>query len=238
MGEGHLPVSTELERRLPITIQLMVFTVILTLAIGVPLGILSAVRQNTFWDSGARLGSVIGMSVPGFYIGVLAIAFGAAWFGWSPPQFATGYVSPLEDPWVNFQQFFLPALVLALGSAAVTTRLLRSSMLEVLRNDYIRTAYSKGLAERAVILRHSLKNAFIPVVTIIGLEIGGLIGGAVIIETIFALNGVGYYLLYSILTRDFLVVQSVVLLIAFFYVVVNLLVDLAYAWLDPRIRYA
>jgi len=238
MGEGRLPVSTELERRLPITVQLMVYTVVLTVVIGVPLGILAAARQNTAWDSGARFAGVLGMSVPGFYIGVLAIAFGAAWFGWSPPQFATGYVSPWEDPWINFQQFFLPALVLALGSAAVTMRLLRSSMLEVLRHDYIRTAYSKGLAERTVIWRHTLKNAFIPVITIIGLEIGGLIGGAVIIETIFALNGIGYYLLYSIITRDFLVVQSLVFLIAFFYVVVNLVVDLTYAWLDPRIRYA
>jgi peptide/nickel transport system permease protein len=237
MGEGELAVTTELERRLPVTIELMVLTVLLTLAIGVPLGILSAARAGTAYDSGAKLVAVIGLSVPGFYLGVLAISFGAAWFGWSPPQFATGYVAPLEDPWVNFQQFFLPALVLALGSAAVTMRLLRSSMLEVLRQDYIRTAYSKGLQERSVIWRHTVKNAFIPVVTIVGLEIGGLIGGAVIIESIFALNGIGAYLLYSIGTRDFIVVQSLVFLIALFYVVVNLVVDVLYAWLDPRIRY-
>ncbi len=238
MGEGQLPVTTELERRLPVTVELMVFTVILTLVIGVPLGILAAVRAGSLIDSVARVASVMGLSVPAFYLGIMVIAFGAAWFDWSPPQFATGYVSPLDDPWVNIQQFFLPSLVLAISSAAVTMRLLRSSLLEVLRYDYIRTAYSKGLRERAVVWRHALKNAFIPVVTIIGLEIGGLLGGTVIIESVFALNGVGFYLLYSIGTRDFLVVQSLVLLFALTYVAINLGVDLAYAWLDPRIRYA
>ena len=238
MGEGELPVTTELERRLPVTLELMLLTVALTLAIGVPLGVLASVRSGSVLDSFARLMGVVGLSVPSFYLGVIVIAFGASWFDWSPPQFATGYVSPFDDPWVNIQQFFLPSLVLALGSAAVTMRLLRSSMLEVLRNDYIRTAYAKGLRGRAVIWRHTLKNAFIPVVTIIGLEIGGLLGGTVIIESVFALNGVGFYLLYSIGTRDFIVVQSVVLLFAFTYVMINLFVDLAYAWLDPRIRYS
>jgi peptide/nickel transport system permease protein len=238
MGEGRLPVSTELERRLPVTIELIVITVLFTLAIGIPLGILSAIRKGSPIDSAARVGSVIGLSVPGFYLGVIFIAFTATWLSWSPPQFATGYVSPTEDLWVNLQQFVPPALILALGSAAVTMRLLRSSMLEVLRDDYIRTAYSKGLRERTVVLRHTLKNAFIPVVTIIGLELGGLIGATVIIESVFALNGVGFYLLYSILTRDIYVVQSLVFLIAFMYIVINLVVDLTYAWLDPRIRYA
>jgi peptide/nickel transport system permease protein len=238
MNEGRLPVNTELERRLPVTVELAVFALILTLVMGIPLGILSAVRSGTIYDVGARFLAVIGMSVPSYYLGILAILFGAAWFSWSPPQFATGYVSPLEDPWVNFQQFFFPALVLAAGSAAVTMRLLRSSILEVLRHDYIRTAYSKGLGERAVIWRHSLKNALIPVVTIIGLEIGTLLGGTVIVEMVFALNGMGFYVLSSIGSRDFFVVQSLVLLFAFVYVLINLAVDLAYAWLDPRIRYA
>jgi peptide/nickel transport system permease protein len=216
----------------------MVFSVVLTIAIGVPLGILSAARSGSILDHGARMIAVVGMSVPSFYLAILLIMFSARWLGWSPPQFATGYVSPIEDPWINVQQFFPAALVLAIGSAAVTMRLLRSSMLDVLRNDYIRTAYSKGVRERVVILRHSVRNALIPVVTIVGLEMGTLLGGAVIVESVFALNGMGHYLLYSIGTRDFVVVQSVALLFAVVYVVINLGVDLTYAWLDPRIRYS
>jgi len=142
-----------------------------------------------------------------------------------------------EDPWLNVQTFFFPSLVLALGIAAVIMRLTRSSMLEVMGNDYIRTAWAKGLKERAVVWRHALKNAMIPVTTIIGLQIGALIGGSVIIESVFALNGIGIYLLEAILRRDLLVVQSLVLIFAMTYVIANLVVDIGYAWLDPRIHY-
>jgi peptide/nickel transport system permease protein len=142
-----------------------------------------------------------------------------------------------EDPWINFQQFFFPSLVLSVGIAAVIMRLTRSSMLEVLRNDYIRTAWSKGLRERTVVWRHALKNAMIPVVTLVGIQIGALIGGAVIIESVYNLNGVGKYTLEAIIRRDLFVVQSLTLMFALVYVLSNLMVDIAYAWLDPRIHY-
>jgi len=233
-----LPVTTELESRLPVTAELTIMAMILALVLGIPPGVLSAVRPGTMADWVARFSSVVWLSVPNFYLGILIITFGATWFGWSPPNFGTGRtVAFFDDPWRNLQTFFFPALVLALGIAAVIMRLTRSSMLEVMRNDYIRTAWSKGLRERAVVWRHALKNAMIPVLTIIGLQVGALIGGSVIIESVFALNGMGLYLLEAILRRDLLVVQSLVLLFAVVFVVANLVVDLGYAWLDPRIRY-
>ena len=240
LGESFftkLPVTTELGRRLPVTAELMVMALLLSLVLGIPPGVLSAIRPSTVWDWIARFSSVLWLSVPSFYLGILIITFGAIWFGWTPPQFGMAYVSFFDDPWINIQEFFFPSLVLALGIAAVIMRLTRSSMLEVMRNDYIRTAWSKGLRERTVVWRHALKNAMIPVITIIGLQIGALIGGSVIIESVFNLNGIGKYLLEAILRRDLLVVQSLVLIFAVTHVMANLLVDLGYAWLDPRIRY-
>lgn len=231
-------VTSELGRRIPITVELLIFTVILALGIGLPIGVLSAIRPATPADWLSRLTSVLFLSVPSFYLGILLITFGVLWFNWAPPQFGTGYVPIYRDPWVNLQQFFFPALVLAVGEAAVLMRLTRSSMLEVLRNDYIRTAWSKGLRERAVVWRHALKNAIIPIVTVIGLQIGGLLGGAVIVESLYNLNGMGKYVLEAIIRRDIFVVQSMTLLFALTYVLANLFVDLTYAWLDPRIRYA
>ena len=235
---GHLPVTTELERRMPITIQLMIMTMALSAGLGIPLGMLSAVRQGSVWDGVARFTSILWLSVPAFYSGTLIIVFGALWLNWTPPQFESGYVSPLDDPITNMQEFLLPALILAFGSAGVIIRVTRSSMLEVMRNDYIRTAWSKGLRERSVIWRHALKNALIPVVTLLGLEAGGLLGGAVIIESIFGLNGVGVYTVQSVISRELLVVQALALIFAVIYVLINLVVDILYAWLDPRIRYA
>jgi peptide/nickel transport system permease protein len=237
LGEGELPVNTELARRLPVTLELMGLTIILAGVLGIPPGVLSAIRPGTAFDWIARLASVIWLSVPSFYLGILIITFGAAWLGWSPPQFGRGYVSPFDDPWVNLQQFFFPSLVLSVGIAAVIMRLLRSSLLEVMRDDYIRTAWSKGLRERTIVWRHAVKNAFIPVLTIMGLQVGALIGGTGIMEAVFGLNGVGLYLLRSAVTRDFFVVQTLVLILAATYMLSNLLVDLAYCWLDPRIRY-
>ena len=235
--ESGLPVTTELGRRLPITGEILIMSVILSVVLGIPPGILSAIRPGTPLDFIARLGSVLGLSVPNFWLGTLVITFGLVWFGWSPPQFGSGYVPFFDDPWVNLQQFFFPSLVLATGIAAGIMRLTRSSMLEVLRNDYIRTAWSKGLRERTVVVRHALKNALIPVVTVLGLSIGGLIGGAVLVETVFALNGVGFWVVSSVIRRDIFVVMSLTLIFALTYVVANLIVDIAYGWLDPRIRY-
>ncbi len=236
--ESGLPVTTELGRRLPITGEILIMSIVLSVVMGIPAGILSAIRPGTPLDFIARLGSVLGLSVPNFWLGTLVITFGLIWFGWSPPQFGTGYVPFFDDPWVNLQQFFFPSLVLATGIAAGIMRLTRSSMLEVLRNDYIRTAWSKGLRERTVVVRHALKNALIPVVTVLGLSIGALIGGAVLVETVFALNGVGFWVVSSVIRRDIFVVMSLTLIFALVYVLANLVVDILYGWLDPRIRYA
>ena len=237
LAEGGAQVSTELERRLPITVELMIVTIIFALLLGIIPGMVSAIRPNTPLDWATRIASVLWLSIPSFYLAILMITFGLLWFGWTPPQFGTGYVPIYKDPWINIQQFFFPALVLSVGIAAVIMRLTRSAMLEVLRNDYIRTAWSKGLRERTVVWRHALKNALIPVVTLIGLQIGALIGGAVIIESVYNLNGVGKYTLEAIIRRDLFVVQSLTLMFAAVYVLSNLMVDIAYAWLDPRIHY-
>ena len=236
--ESELSVSSELEHRLPITGELLIMTMVLSILLGIPPGVISAIRPNTSVDWLSRVGSVLWLSIPNFWLGILVITFGLLWFDYTPPQFARGYVPFMDDPWVNLQQFFFPALVLALVPAATIMRLTRSSLLEVLRNDYIRTAWSKGLRERTVVVRHALKNALIPVTTVIGLQVGALIGGSVIIESVFNLNGIGKYTLESILRRDLFVVQSLVLLFAFTYVLANLIVDIVYGWLDPRIRYA
>jgi peptide/nickel transport system permease protein len=232
-----LSVTTEMERRLPVTAELLLLTTVFSLLIGVPAGVITAIRPNTWFDWLARVASVIWLSVPGFWLGVLVVVFGVIWFDWAPPQFGRGYVSIFDDPWVNMQQFLLPSLVMALAIGAGIMRLTRSSLLEVLRNDYIRTAWAKGLRERTVVVRHALKNAMIPVTTVVGLQIGQLLGGTVVMESVFNLNGVGKYILEAIILRDILVVQGVVLFFAAAHVIANLAVDVAYAWLDPRIRY-
>ncbi|MCH7578117.1 MAG: ABC transporter permease [Chloroflexi bacterium] len=255
--ESGLSVTTELGRRLPITLELLVLAIFFSVLLGVPPGVLSAIRPGTALDFVARIASVLWLSIPNFWLGILVITFGLAWFGWTPPQFGEGYVpffaglpAPLDgvplpgsgdcpcDPWVNLQQFFFPSLVLALGIAAAIMRLTRSAMMEVLRNDYIRTAWSKGLRERTVVSRHALKNALIPVVTVVGLQVGALIGGTVLVERVFALNGVGFWVVESVIRRDIFVVMSLTLIFALTYVLANLFVDITYAWLDPRIRYA
>ncbi len=238
LTESDQPVKEELKHRLPVTLELMFLTLVFAIILGIPPGVLSAIRPATPVDWFSRLISVIWLSIPSFYLGILIITFASIWAGWTPPQFEVSYVSFFDDPRTNMEEFLLPSLVLAVGIAAILMRLTRSAMLEVMRNDYIRTAWSKGLRERTVVWRHALKNALIPVVTVIGLQIGALIGGAVLIESVFNLNGVGKYVLEAIVRRDYFVVQSLVLLFAFTYVICNLLVDIAYAWLDPRIHYA
>ncbi|MCH8051823.1 MAG: ABC transporter permease [Chloroflexi bacterium] len=241
-GESFLnsgqSVTDRLARTMPVTAELMILSLIFAVALGIPPGVLSAIRPGTLVDLVVRMTSVAWLSVPNFYLAILVIAFGSNWFGWLPPNFGTGNAVRIwEDPLQNMETFFFPSLVLSLGIAAVIMRLTRSSMLEVMRNDYVRTAWSKGLKERTVVWRHALKNAMIPVLTIIGLQVGALIGGSVLIESVFALNGMGAYLLASVIGRDLLVVQSLVLIFALVFVVINLVVDVAYAWLDPRIRY-
>lgn len=238
LSESKLQVNAELERRLPITGELLIMTVVFSIVLGIPPGVISAIRPGTPLDWLARVGSVLWLAIPSFWLGILIITFGLLWFGWTPPQFKHGYVPFLDDPWVNLQQFVFPSLALGLAIAAAIMRLTRSSLLEVMRNDYIRTAWSKGLRERTVVIRHALKNALIPVTTIVGIQVGALMGGAVLVERVFALPGVGLYVLEAIILRDFIVVQSVVLLFALTYVLANLAVDVLYGWLDPRIRYA
>ena len=235
----NLSVSEELGRRLPVTLELAGMAMIWAILLGIPPGILSAVRPGTIIDFVVRFVSVFWLSVPSFYLAILTITFGASWFGWSPPNFETGKAAGLfDDPITNLETYFFPSLILSVAIAAVIMRLTRSSMLEVMRNDYIRTAYSKGLRERMVVFRHALKNAMIPVMTILGLQVGALIGGAVLVEFVFALNGMGRYLIEAVVSRDLLVVQSLVLIFATSYVLINLAVDVSYAWLDPRIRYS
>jgi peptide/nickel transport system permease protein len=228
-------VTEELKERLPTTIEMMVLGVLLTVLIGVPAGVISAIRQNTFLDYGVRSISVAGLSIPSFWLGTLFLLLPAIWWDYLPP---IGKVDFFDDPLTNLEQFILPALVLAIGGSATVMRLTRSSILEVLRNDYVRTAYAKGLREQMVIGRHVLKNSMIPVVTVIGLEIAGLFGGAVLLEVIFNLPGVGLFFLGSITSRDYPAIQGLTLFIAVMFLVINLLIDLSYAWLDPRIRYS
>jgi peptide/nickel transport system permease protein len=183
----------------------------------------------------ARVVGLIGLSVPSFWLATLFLLFTSLVFRWVPPVI---WVNPLEDPLGNLQQMILPALALAVQLMAVEMRMMRASMLEVLRQDYIRTVRAKGVGERTVLYRHALKNAFIPVITIIGIQMGVLMGGSIIIEQIFGLPGIGWYLLQGIFTRDYPIVQVTTLFLAVIFVCINLLVDIAYAFLDPRIRYA
>jgi peptide/nickel transport system permease protein len=228
-------VTDELKNRLPSTLELLVFAIILTVIIGIPFGIISAVRQNSILDYGIRFLSIGGLSIPNFWLGTLLLTMPAIWWDYLPPL---GKVAFTEDPMKNLEQYFLPSLTLAIAGSAGIMRLTRSSMLEILRNDYVRTAYAKGLKERVVIVRHTLKNALIPVVTVLGLQIAALVGGAVIIETIFNLQGVGLLLINSISARDYPVIQGLILFLAVVFLFVNLIVDLSYGILDPRIRYS
>ena len=228
-------VTSELRTRLPSTLELLVLGVIFTTLIGVPAGVISAVKQNSPIDVVARLFSIGGQSVPNFWLGTLALIMPAIWWNYLPP---ISKVSLTAHPLQNLQQYALPALVLAVGSAAGIMRLTRSAVLEVLRNDYVRTARAKGLGGGVVVMRHVLKNSMIPVITVLGLQVAALFGGAVILETIFNLQGIGLLFIDSIGTRDYGVIQGLVFFLAIMFLLVNLVVDLSYAWFDPRIRYA
>src|SRR5262245_30377041 len=228
------PVTEELLVRLPLSLELALLATIVSVLIAIPLGMLAAIRQDTWVDYVVRVISIGGLAIPSFWIGILCILFLVIYFGWGPPlEFTPFWVSPST----NFQQLVWPVVTVGYRYAAVTTRMTRSTLLEVMREDYIRTAWAKGLRERAVVVRHGLKNAMLPVITLVGTEFAFLIGGLVVTETVFTLNGVGRFVVDAVSHRDYPVVQALVFLIAFGFVIVNLLVDLTYAWFDPRIRF-
>ena len=228
------PVADVLSRAVPITLELMILALLIATLIGVPLGVISAVRRDSVSDYGARVGGLVGISIPSFWLATLLLLFTSRVFGWVPP---ITYVKFFDDPLTNLSQFILPAISISVFTLAIVMRMVRATMLEVLGQDYVRTARAKGVKHRLVVYRHALRNALIPVVTIIGFEIGILMGGAAIVEIIFGLPGVGYVLLNAIFNRDYPVVQGATLLIAVIFVVSNTVVDVVYGWLDPRISH-
>jgi peptide/nickel transport system permease protein len=217
----------------PITLELAALSLLVAIGIAIPAGVLAAVRRNTVWDVLASGVSLCGVSVPNFWLGIMLILLVSVRFGWLP---ASGFVPLAEDVLGNIKRMLMPALVLGTGLAAVLMRQTRNAMIEVLSADYVRTARAKGLAQRAVVVRHALRNGLIPVVTILGLQMGALMGGAVVTEQIFVLPGFGRLIVEAVFTRDYPVVQGVVLITASSYVLINLLVDVSYSVLNPRIR--
>jgi peptide/nickel transport system permease protein len=227
-------IQTSLRRSFPVTLELAVWAMLVAIAIGVPVGIVSAVFRNTLGDYAGRVLAILGLSAPDFWIATMAITFLAIQFHWIPP---VSYRPLTEDPISNLKQFALPALVIGYRLSATIMRMTRSTLLEVLREDYVRTAHAKGLRERIVIFRHALKNAFLPVITIMGGQVAFLLGGTVIIEQIFVLPGMGRLAIQGLTFRDYPLVQTLVMVFATIVVLSNLAVDMSYAWLDPRIRF-
>ena len=230
----HQPVSEAILQRLPVTIELSALATLVSLSIALPAGVVAVVRRNSRADVISTVFSLLGVSMPNFLLAVLLIFVLSLQLRWLPP---IGYVNPLQDIAANLKGMIMPALALGTALAAVVARLTRSSLLEVLSQDYIRTAWAKGLREGLSIQRHAMKNSLIPVVTVVGLQLGNLLGSAIVTETIFALPGVGRLVIDSIFQRDFPLVQGVVLYLSLIFLMVNLLVDLVYAYRDPWIRY-
>ena len=226
-------VTWTVARKLPITMELACLSILVALTIAIPVGVLSAVRRNSFWDYLANGLSLCGLSVPSFWLGIMLILFFSVRLGWLP---ASGFVPFWQDPVANLTRMVMPAFVLGATLGAVLMRQTRNSMIEVLSADYIRTAYSKGLAGRVVIFRHAIRNGLIPVVTILGLQMGALMGGAVVTEQIFVVPGFGRLIVEAVFTRDYPLVQGVILITASAYVLINLLVDMSYSLLNPHIR--
>ena len=231
---GAWKVEERIVTRLPVTVQLGVMAIVIGMLISLPVGIYSAIRQDTVSDYIGRTLAIIGLAAPNFWLGTLVMIFPAVWWGWSPPLEMIPFT---EDPIGSLYGFLIPSLILGTGMAAGTMRLTRTMMLEVLRQDYIRTAWSKGLKERVVITRHATKNALIPVVTGIGLQLPLLVGGSVIIENIFNLPGLGQLALQALLDRDYPVVSGVNMFFGAAVIFINLMIDLFYPYLDPRVRY-
>lgn len=230
-----IPVLPEILARFPLTFELAILAMLIATTIGIPIGVLAAVKRDSAIDLAGRLFALIGLALPNFWMGTLIILVLSVTFGVLPTS--GDYTDFVQDPLTNLKQLFFPALTLGFAFSASVMRTTRSSMLEELRQDYTRTARGKGLKEQAVIIGHCLKNALIPIITIIGLETGYLFGGAIIVEEVFALPGIGRYLLNGIAQRDYAVVQGTVIFIAFNFVLINLIADLAYAFVNPRIRY-
>ena len=228
------PVEEEIIGRLPVTIELGLLAIVIGLLIALPVGIYSAMRQDTLADYAGRSIAIIGLATPNFWLAMMVMLYPAIWWGWTPPM---QWVPFTEDPLGNLGILIIPSLILGTASAAATMRMMRTMMLEVLRQDYIRTAWSKGLKERIVIIRHTIKNALIPVVSLIGLQLPILVGGAVIMENIFNLPGLGRLMLDALEQRDYPVVQGTNLFFATGVVLLNLMIDLIYPYLDPRVRY-
>ena len=231
---NNQPVIEDVGRRIRPSVELALLAILIALVVAFPLGILSAARRNTAVDGAGTTFALIGICMPNFLIALLLIFLFGVTLRWLP---VSGYTDPLEDPVNGLRSLTLPAITLGLALGAVITRTLRSSLIEALSEDYVRTGRAKGLPEGAIVGRHALKNGLIPVVTVLGLQLGGLIGGAVITEYVFALPGVGRLVVDAVFARDYPLVQGVVLLIALAYIATNLLVDLVYGFLDPRIRY-
>jgi peptide/nickel transport system permease protein len=228
------PVLTEISRRLPISFELALMALLWTFILGVPIGVISALKQDTGMDYTLRSLAIGGLSIPGFWIATLILVFGSIWFKWVPPM---NYISFEENPIQNLSQLVVPSFVLSLALSAAIMRMTRTMMLEVMREDYIRTARAKGLTRLTVVVRHALKNAMIPVVSIMGIQLAFLVGGTIIMETIFVLPGMGKYLLDAIAWRDYPVIQGINLFICTLIITINLCVDLLYGFLDPRIRH-
>ncbi len=228
------PVVDGLIDSIPVTVELVIFAWTISLFLGITIGTISALKPNTPIDYVARMISIFGLSVPEFVLATVIILVLSKYIGWLPP---IGYHSFLEDPWANVRQYFIPALLMGFSSSATNMRITRSALLEVIRQDYIRTARAKGLAETSIIIRHALKNALAPVFTLAGTGLARLLGGTVIIETIFTMPGVGTWILQGINARDYPVVQTAAIFLATVMTLMNLLVDLSLKWLDPRIKY-
>jgi peptide/nickel transport system permease protein len=228
------PVTEEWRRFFPVTLSVALLAGIMTVLTAVPLGVISAVRQDRLWDYVGRVIAIAGLSLPSFWVALLIILMLLIWFKWLPPL---EYVPFWAEPWQSLKQVVFPAFAVAFAQIGVIARMTRSAMLEVLREDYIRTAWAKGLAERLVVLRHALKNAFLPVLTVFGLQLGFSIGGLVVVERAFNLPGLGNFLADSVVFRDYNAIQATLFATAVFVTAANLLVDLAYGWFNPKIRY-
>jgi peptide/nickel transport system permease protein len=229
-----IDVGLLIRERLPVTLYLGVLAFVISGVLGISFGVICALKRGTWIDTLVTLLANIGITMPSFWVGILLMYILALKAGWLP---VSGYTSPFVDFWLSTKKIIMPVTCLSLFSIASLTRLTRSSMLEVIQQDYIRTAWAKGLKERLIISRHTIKNALIPVITVIGLQVAFIFGGSVLIETIFNINGIGRLATQSVLQQDFLVIQAVTLIIAIMVVISNLIVDISYGWLDPRIRY-
>ena len=235
LTRGGVRVEEEIRSRLPVTIELGFMAIAIGLIIALPIGIYSAIRQDTAADYVGRSVAIIGLATPNFWLGIMVMIFPAIWWGWSPPM---EWIPLTEDPLGNIGVFIIPSLILGTAMSASTMRMTRTMVLEVLRQDYIRTAWSKGLKERVVIMRHALKNAFMPVLTLVGMQFPILVGGSVIMENIFNLPGLGRLMVVALIERDYPVVSGVNLFFATAVVGINLMIDLIYPYLDPRVRYS